>query len=101
MGRSASGCTADKLEPGTPRRTTPADRGAAVGSDAMARPLRIKSVEVLHGFVVRLGLTDQSERIVDLARYLRGPVFESIRANPPEFARVQVDHRAGTIVWPN
>jgi hypothetical protein len=67
----------------------------------MTRPLRIKSVELLGGFTVRLGLTDNSTKVVDLGQYLRGPIFEQIRKDPEEFSRVTVDPRAGTIVWPN
>ena len=58
-------------------------------------------MELQSGFTVRLGLTDGSRKVVDLERYLRGPIFESIRSDPAEFARVQVDQRAGTVVWPN
>jgi hypothetical protein len=67
----------------------------------MTKPTRIRSVELKGGFVVQLGLTDGSAKIVDLEQYLRGPIFEVIRSDPSEFARVHVDHRAGTIAWPN
>ena len=65
------------------------------------RPIRIDSVEVLEGFRVRLGLTDGTQKVVNLERYLRGPIFEPIRTSPKVFASVAVDKRAGTIVWPN
>jgi hypothetical protein len=67
----------------------------------MTNPVRVKSVQPQGGFIVRLGLTDGTTKVVDLEQYLRGPIFESIRSDPAEFARVQVDQRAGTIVWPN
>ena len=63
--------------------------------------VRVKSVEPLSGFTVRLGFTDGSSKEVDLEMYLRGPVFEPIRSDPDVFRSVSVDHRAGTIVWPN
>lgn len=63
--------------------------------------VRVRSVEPLDGFRVRLGFTDGSSREIDLEPYLRGPVFEPIRGNAKVFREVSVDHRAGTIVWPN
>lgn len=65
------------------------------------RLVRIVSVKVLAGYRVRLGLTDGTTKEVDLQRYLNGPIFESIRSDRAQFAAVQVDPRAGTIVWPN
>jgi hypothetical protein len=67
----------------------------------MAKPIRIQSVELQGGFVVRLGLTDGTSKVANLEKYLRGPIFEAIRAEPEQFAQVRVDPRAGTIVWPN
>jgi hypothetical protein len=67
----------------------------------MAKPVRIKSVELLRGYSVRLGLTNGAEKIVDLGPYLRGPIFEAIRNDPKVFQQIKVDSRAGTVVWPN
>jgi hypothetical protein len=67
----------------------------------MSKLVRIKSVQPLEKFTVRLGLTDGSEKTIDLAPYLRGPIFEPIRSDPAVFAQVTVDPRAGTVVWPN
>ncbi len=63
--------------------------------------VRIRSVETLTGYRVRLGFTDGSLREVDLERYLHGPIFEAIRSDPQVFRSVKVDKRMGTIVWPN
>jgi len=63
--------------------------------------VRIRGVETLGGFRVRLSLTDGSTREVDLDPYLHGPVFEPIRADPAYFQAVRVDQELGTIVWPN
>ncbi|MGH7496353.1 MAG: DUF2442 domain-containing protein [bacterium] len=63
--------------------------------------VRIKSVEVLHEFHVRLEFTDGSQKEIDLALYLHGPIFEPIRNNPAVFRSVKVDKRMGTIVWEN
>jgi hypothetical protein len=55
----------------------------------------------MDGFSVRLGFTDGTERTLDLDPYLRGPVFEPLRADPKLFGAVRVDPELGTIVWPN
>jgi hypothetical protein len=67
----------------------------------MARPVRIRSVEPLAGFKVRLGFTNGTEKEIDLEPYLHGPVFEPLRQDPALFRRVSVDERMGTIVWEN
>ncbi len=69
--------------------------------DEMSRPTRIQSVKLLGNFEASLGLTNGTTKTVDLERFLRGPIFHSIRNDPREFAKVAVDSRAGTIVWPN
>ena len=71
----------------------PGERGAEV--------VRIRSVETLGGFRVRLSLSDGSTREVDLGPYLNGPVFEPVRNDPAFFRSVRVDEELGTIVWPN
>jgi hypothetical protein len=63
--------------------------------------VRIRQVEALDGFKVRLTFTDESRKEIDLDTYLQGPVFEPIRTSPDLFRRVSVDEEAGTIVWPN
>jgi len=63
--------------------------------------VRVKGVEVLEGFKVRLTFTDESKKVIDLDAYLNGPVFEPIRSDPKLFRAVRVDEEAGTIVWPN
>jgi hypothetical protein len=49
---------------------------------------------------VFLVFDDGVSKQVNLRRLLRGPVFKPL-LDPAEFARVSVDHAAGTIVWPN
>jgi hypothetical protein len=63
--------------------------------------IRIRGVETLGGFRVRLSLTDGSSRELDLEPYLNGPVFEPLRADPALFKAVHVDQQLGTIVWSN
>ena len=63
--------------------------------------VHVTSVDVVRGFVVRLGFDDGTVREVDLEPMLWGPVFEPIRSDPAVFRQVRVDEEAGTIVWPN
>lgn len=62
--------------------------------------IRVKDVTPLKGYSVRLTFTDGTNRDVDFAPYLRGPVFEALR-DPAKFREVSVDPELGTIVWPN
>lgn len=61
----------------------------------------ITDIEILHDRVVRLRFSDGSDRVVDLAPLLWGPVFEDIAADDELFAQVEVDPAIGTITWPN
>ena len=67
----------------------------------MSSRVRVSSIVPLSGTLVRLGFTSGESREVDLAPYLRGPIFESIRDNPDEFRTVGVESELGTVVWPN
>lgn len=62
---------------------------------------RIRSVEPLDGFVLRLSFDDGTQRVVDLEGELWGAMFEPLRAHPELFRQVHVDEDLGTIVWPN
>jgi hypothetical protein len=50
---------------------------------------------------VRLELTDDTTKEVDLKPYLWGPVFEPLLSDRQLFCAVQVDARLGTLVWSN
>jgi hypothetical protein len=63
--------------------------------------VRVKKAKYVRGFVVAFTFTDGSEREIDLEPYLRGRVFEPLRANLDEFRRFKIDREFGTIVWPN
>lgn len=63
--------------------------------------IRIRSVEPLEGYHVRLTFTDGTVRTVDLEPFLMGPVFEPLRKDPRNFRAVRVDEELGTIVWDN
>lgn len=61
----------------------------------------IRTVDVLDEYCVRLGFSDGTEKVVDLAPLLHGPIFEPLRADTALFRMVRVDDELGTIVWPN
>jgi len=60
--------------------------------------LRVRRVEPLDGFVVRMTLTDGREVERDLEGLLLGPVFDLVRRDIGLFRRVRV--RSGTLAWP-
>ena len=61
----------------------------------------ITDVDVLEGRTVRLWFSVGTERVVDLAPFLFGPAFETIRSDDEAFQAVRVDREIGTITWPN
>lgn len=63
--------------------------------------VRVRHVEPLSGFTLKLGFSDGSSGVVDLGPYLRGPIFEPLVRDPVLFRAVRVDPELGTIVWPN
>ena len=67
----------------------------------MNKMVRIKSVEALSNFRVKLEFTDGTKREIDLEPYFHGPIFEPIRNDSKMFRSVYVDERAGTIMWSN
>jgi hypothetical protein len=62
--------------------------------------VRVKSVQVLEGFDVRLVFTDESAKTLDLAPFLKGAMFELLK-DPSRFREVRVDPELETLVWPN
>lgn len=67
----------------------------------MPRLDRVRAVELLGGYHVRLTFGDESTKIIDLEPYLHGPIFEAIRSDTTMFRTVHFDQQAGTIVWDN
>ena len=65
----------------------------------LGRLVRVRTVEPLEGFTVRLRFEDGTQKEIDLERYLRGPIFEPIRNDPVMFRSVKVE--GGTVAWDN
>jgi hypothetical protein len=63
--------------------------------------VRIHGVTLEKGFIACLTFTDGTEKVVDLEKYLHGPIFERVKKDRAFFEAVQVDQQLGTIVWPN
>ncbi len=62
--------------------------------------VRVRAAVPLKKFLVRLEFTDGTSRVVDLEPYLRGPIFEPLKAIG-EFKRFQIHPEFHTLVWPN
>ena len=60
--------------------------------------LRITEAKALGEFRLQLRLTDGSVVEREISRLLAGPVFDRIRNDSAQFARVRAAH--GTIEWP-
>jgi hypothetical protein len=63
------------------------------------RLVRVRTVEPLNGFLVRVTFDDGTQRTIDLDIYLRGPIFEGIRSDPAVFRAMRVE--GGTLAWEN
>ena len=61
--------------------------------------IRIRSVEPVRGYVVRLTLSDGTLCERDLSQLLKGPVFSKIRQSQTRFDEVRAE--GGTLTWPN
>lgn len=61
--------------------------------------VRVKSVEPLDEFRVRITFQNDVQKEIDLERFLRGEVFEPIRKDPEVFRSVKVI--GNTIGWNN
>jgi hypothetical protein len=61
--------------------------------------LRIRNVQTLKGFTLKLTLSDGSVVEREISHLLVGPVFQKIREDPALFAQAHAE--GGTVVWPN
>ena len=63
------------------------------------RLLRVREVEPLEGYCLRLTLSDGCVVERDVSDLLAGPIFEPLKRNPALFAQARPG--LGTVVWPN
>jgi hypothetical protein len=61
---------------------------------------RVRHVEVVRPYVLRLTFADAVEQTIDLEPILAGEIFGALR-DPELFRQVRVDPEVHTIVWPN
>lgn len=61
--------------------------------------VRVRAVEALDNYKVRVKFEDGTQKEMDLKPYLHGPIFESIRDDLAVFRTVKVQE--GTITWDN
>ena len=61
--------------------------------------VRVKSVEPIEKFRVRIIFQNNVQKEIDLKKFLRGEIFEPIRRDPNVFRSVKVV--GGTIGWDN
>ena len=61
--------------------------------------VRVKSVELLEKFRVRVTFQNEVQKEIDLEKFLRGEIFETIRKDSKVFRSVKVI--GGTIGWEN
>ncbi len=61
--------------------------------------VRVRAVEPRQGSTVLVMFDNGTQREIDLAPYLRGPIFESIRNDPAQFSAMKI--AGGTIAWEN
>jgi len=61
--------------------------------------VRVKSVQPLEKFRVLITFQNEVQKEIDLEKFLRGEIFESIRRDPNVFRSVKVI--GGTIGWDN
>jgi hypothetical protein len=64
------------------------------------KPVRVRAVEPLPNFTLRVTFTNDEQRDIAVWRYIeRGPIFEPVRNDPAFFQMVQVENN--TVSWPN
>ena len=67
--------------------------------ERITRLVQVVAVEPLDSFQVRFTFDDGVQKVVDLDRFLHGPVFEPLRQNRDMFMAATVE--GGTIAWSN
>ena len=61
--------------------------------------VRVRAVEPLQGFNVLFTFENGVTKVINLEQYLRGPIFEPLRADRARFRAMRID--GGTVAWDN
>ncbi len=67
--------------------------------ERVTRLMHVVAVEPLDGFQVRFTFDDGVQKVIDLDRFLHGPIFEPLRQDQAMFRAATVE--SGTIAWSN
>jgi hypothetical protein len=70
-----------------------------VAMEKLGPRVRVRKAEPLQGFNVLVTFENETQREIDLAPYLHGPIFEPIRNNSSLFRAMRIE--GGTIAWEN
>ena len=62
--------------------------------------IRVKEVEVLTDYSLRIRFSDGTDKNIDFEPVLRGDIYGPLK-DKSLFAQVSVDAEVGTLVWPN
>lgn len=67
----------------------------------MSHPIhRVRQVDVVGTYILRVTFADGFERTIDLEPVLEGAIYGPLR-DPEVFRQVRVDEEVATIVWPS
>jgi hypothetical protein len=63
--------------------------------------ITVTGVSPRSGYSLLVTFSNGTQRLIDVERYLRGPIFEPICRDRSLFEAVSVDEDLGVVVWPN
>lgn len=67
----------------------------------MTHPIhRVRSLEILSPWTLRVGFADETEQVIDFRPVLFGELFEPLR-DLEVFDQVEIDPEVHTLAWPN
>ena len=67
--------------------------------EQLEKLIRVRRVEIVEGLTVRIEFEDSTVRLLDLATFMHGPIFDELLQDSELFKQITVEH--GTIAWPN
>jgi len=61
---------------------------------------RVVSFEIISPYMIRVGVDDQTEQVIDFQPFLTGELYRPLR-DLSLFNQVRIDLEVHTLVWPN